>query len=193
MPRPYSWLPRVTEIRKTVSNSVRSHFSRRELEVLFRISSSAAGRLLEMLATSPIGTAHLVSRDALEAFLEQVASAEAVPAVCDRIRAERANLTRVKARFLLPRDQLEVMIASLPDSVTIEPGQLTIRYATIEELVARLLQVSQSMQDDPVAFQARCEPPPMRLSAEAQDARYIAAEIERMRNAEMPPRRSGGL
>jgi len=37
MPRPLSWLPRLHVIRRTVANSVRSHYDRRELETLFEL------------------------------------------------------------------------------------------------------------------------------------------------------------
>ncbi|MDQ1450390.1 MAG: hypothetical protein QOK38_256 [Acidobacteriaceae bacterium] len=35
MPRPISWLPRLHEIRRSVVNSVRSHYDRNDLERLF--------------------------------------------------------------------------------------------------------------------------------------------------------------
>ena len=181
MPRPFPWLSRVSEIRRAVSNSVRSHYSRRELEILFRSTPRAAGRLLELLATERIGTAHMVSREELARFLDRVTEAEDVAELCGKIRDERANLTRVKARYLLARDEHEVPVASLPEAIQLEPGQLTVRFESIEELCERLLQISQAMKDDPIAFEARCEVRKPVLSAEAEEARFIDAEIERMK------------
>ena len=43
MPRPLSWLPRLHVIRRTVANSVRSHYDRRELETLFELQPDRPG------------------------------------------------------------------------------------------------------------------------------------------------------
>jgi hypothetical protein len=37
MPRPLSWLPRLHEIDRSVANSVRSHYDRRDIERLFEL------------------------------------------------------------------------------------------------------------------------------------------------------------
>jgi hypothetical protein len=188
MPRPFSWLPQLSNIRRSVSNSLRSHYERRDLELLFKISPSAAGRLLHLLATEPVGTAHLVAREKLASFLEAVSETEDVPGLCQKIRAERKNLTRVRARYLCLRDEAEVPFASLSASIMLRPGQLVIRFDNLEYLVRQLIILSQAMKDDPLAFEKACEPErQQQLSAEALDGLYIQAEIERMKNAKKPP------
>ena len=42
MPRRLSWLPRLHEIRRSVGNSVRSHYDRRDLQTLFEFQPRAA-------------------------------------------------------------------------------------------------------------------------------------------------------
>ena len=140
-----------------------------------------------MLAGIEIANAHLVAREKLTWFLEQVALTDNVDGLCKRIRAERVNLTRVKARYLCMRDEAEVPLSSLPAAITVEPGDLRIRCGTVEELVAHMVAISQAMQDDPLAFQARFELVRAEgWSAEAEDARYIKAEIERMKASSTP-------
>ena len=62
MPRPISWLQRLPVIRKSVANSVRSHYDRHDLENLFELQPRAAQKLLEMLPTAQIGNSKLVDR-----------------------------------------------------------------------------------------------------------------------------------
>lgn len=184
MARSFPWLDRVSELAGAVRNSVRSHYTRRDLEVLFRVTRSAAGRLLELLATERIGGVHVVQREVLGRFLEQVAETEDVAALVAELREERGNLSRAKARYLLVRDAPEVAVTSLPVSIRLEPGTLRIDFGSLEELVERLALLAQAMQDDPVAFELRCETAKKPAqSAEAEDARMIAAEIEEMKAA----------
>jgi hypothetical protein len=181
MPRPFPWLPRLADIRRSVSNSVRSHYTRRDLELLLKVSPRAAGRVMELVATEPMGTYHLAARERLQSFLEAVHEADDVAALCNQLRAERENLTRVKARFMQFRDRHRVPLCSLPDSIVIEHGLLAIRADTVEELCARLVTLSQVMSDEPLEFQQAFETPRREEeSAEARDARWIAEEIERM-------------
>jgi hypothetical protein len=72
MPRPGSWLPRLHTISRSVANSVRSHYDRRDLEHLFELQPRAAQKLLEMLPTVEIGTSRLVDREVLAGFLDRV-------------------------------------------------------------------------------------------------------------------------
>ena len=41
MPRPISWLPQLHAIERSVQNSVRSHYQRRDLEQLFSLQPRA--------------------------------------------------------------------------------------------------------------------------------------------------------
>jgi hypothetical protein len=200
MARPFPWLHRLPDIRRSVSNSLRSHYARRDLELLFKVSSSSAGRLMKMVATESVGVAHLVGRERLSTFLEGVSETADVAGLCEKIRADRENLTRVKARYLCLRDEAEVPFASLPRSIVIVPGRLEICFDTVENLVAQLVTLGQAMVDDPLGFQAACEIQwQPEESAEARDARFIQSEIERMdaeierrRHPKKPPRPEGG-
>ena len=96
MPRPVSWLPRLHEIRRSVANSVRSHYGRRDLEQLFELQPRAAQKLIEMLPTVQIGTSLLLEREALAGFLDRVREAEDVTALFEQVRAEKAGVSRAE-------------------------------------------------------------------------------------------------
>ena len=65
MPRPVSWLPRLYEINKTVTNSVRSHYDRRDIETLFELQPRAAQEMLKLLPSVQVGTSKLIDREVL--------------------------------------------------------------------------------------------------------------------------------
>lgn len=184
MARPFPWIKRLPDIRRSVSNSLRSHYTRRDLELLFEVSQSSAVRLLKMIATESVGGLHLVGRESLSTFLESVSGTEDVAKLCAKTRAKRRKLTRIQGRYLCLRDEPEVAVASLPESIVLERGRLDIHFDTIEELVGQLIILGHAMKDDPLGFVQACESPRQEeLSAEARDARYIQAEIARMDDA----------
>jgi len=137
MPRPVSWLPQLHAIRKSVGISVRSHYERRDLELLFKLQPSAAGKLLEILPTVTIGKGKLVERNALAKFLEEVHAAEDVPALLDRKRTEKRTTSRRRPRYLVTPLEQGGMKA-LPDTIALERGSVSIRFDTVLELCEAL-------------------------------------------------------
>jgi len=89
MPRPVSWLPRLHEIRRSVDNSVRSHYDRHDLERLFELQPRAAQKLLEFLPTVTLGTSRLLEREALAKFLDGVRAAEDTSKFIEQVRQEK--------------------------------------------------------------------------------------------------------
>ena len=191
IPRPFPWLARLPNIRRAVWNSQRSHYGRRDLELLFAVSPRAAVRLLELIATERLGAAHLVARERLSGFLEAVSEAKDVAGLVAQIRHRRENLSRAKSRFMWFRDDSEVSLGSLPAGVSLDPGRLEVRFRTVEELVAHLGAIAAAMQDDPAAFEQRCEP---RRAEESPDAAFLRrAEAEKVWiEQEMELRRNPG-
>ena len=101
MARPLSWLPRLSDIRRAVANSARSHYGRRDLETLFELQPRAAQKLLEMLPTLQVGTSRLVDREVLAGFLDRVRDAEDTAELLERVRAEKAQVSRKRPRSLV--------------------------------------------------------------------------------------------
>jgi hypothetical protein len=62
LPRPISWLPRLSEIRRSIKNSVRSHYERKDIERLFQLQPRAAQALIQGIAPSArVGRSFLLS------------------------------------------------------------------------------------------------------------------------------------
>jgi hypothetical protein len=158
MPRPISWLPRLHEIRRSVANSVRSHYGRRDLEHLFELQPRAAQKLFEMLPTVKIGTSLLVEREALSIFLDRVREAEDVAALFDQVRAEKAGVSRRKVRALVPRDTEPATLSSLPESIALSRGRLEVSFATMEQLAEAMFALARVLETDVDAFAQAYEP-----------------------------------
>ena len=128
MPRPVAWLPRLHEIRRSVANSVRSHYDRHDLQNLFELQPRAAQKLLELLPAVPIGTARLVEREALAKFLEGVREADDTSRYIERLRKTKAGVSPKKLRSLVRRDLDPVPLSSLPESVSLSRSRLEISF-----------------------------------------------------------------
>jgi hypothetical protein len=124
VPRTLSWLPRLHLIARSDANSVRSHYDRHDLEGLFELQPRAAQKLLEMLPGVQVGTSRLVDREVLAGFLDRVREADDVPALYEKIRAEKAVVSRRKPRSLVRRDLHTIGIDSLPSSIVLSRGRL---------------------------------------------------------------------
>jgi hypothetical protein len=148
MARPISWLPRLHEIRRSVVNSVRSHYDRNDLERLFEVQPRSAQLLLELLPTVRLGRSLLVEREALAHFLEQLTVADDVSGEIERIRSEKPGQVRRKLRYVVTDEVANATVSSLPSNVAVEPGRLEIRFNTLVELAESLHAVAQALDHD---------------------------------------------
>jgi hypothetical protein len=176
------------EIRRSVANSARSHYDRKDLQALFQLQPRAAGALLDMLPKVKVGQAHLVERDALGRFLDRVHRAENVTAAVMAQRAEREAATRRKPRALVRRDHEVVSAASLSHWLT--RGHLHIHFETAQELSDALWRVAISMQEDLEAFVSLYEPVPEQGQPDAARAE-IDAMFARLRTMEAARKEAG--
>jgi hypothetical protein len=181
MPRPVSWLPRLHEIRRSVANSVRSHYGRRNLEQLFELQPRAAQKLFEMLPTVKIGTSLLVEREALVVFLDRVREAEDVTALFDQLRAEKGGVSRKKVRALVPRAAYLATLSSLPESVALSRGRLEISFATVEQLAEAMFALARVLETEVDAFAQAYEPEtPQEVPEDGIEIDALFAELEAM-------------
>jgi hypothetical protein len=158
MPRPVSWLPRLHQISRSVANSVRSHYDRRDLEHLFELQPRAAQKLLEMLPTVEIGTSRLVDREVLAGFLDRVRDADDIAGLFEKIRAEKAAVSRRKPRSLVRRDLDPIGIGSLPDSIALSRGRLEVSFRTVEELAEALYAIARVLEAEGEEFAYHFQP-----------------------------------
>ena len=181
MARPPSWLPRLHELRRAVANSVRSHYDRRDLERLFELQPRGAGKLLELLPTVPLGTAHLVDREVLLGFLERVHEADDVHALFDQLRLEKGTLSRRKIRSLVRRDLEPVGLTSLPDAIGLSRGRLEVSFRSVEELAQAMLTLARILENEGDAFAELYEPEkPPAVDNDVEELRQMFRRLEEM-------------
>ena len=185
MPRPITWLPRLHEIRRSVANSIRSHYDRRDLEALFELQPRAAQKLLKMLPTVRVGTSHLVEREALGGFLERVQESEDTTKLFAQVRREKAEISRRKVRSLVRRDVEPVGLTSLPDSISLSHGRLEVRFRTVEELAQAMYTLARILESEGEEFAQAYEPQlPAPDPQDSDEARALFAELEAMQSGE---------
>ena len=160
LPRPVSWLPRLHAIRKTVAGSVRSHYGRRDLELLFELQPRAAQKLLELLPSTQVGTSRLVEREALAGFLERVHGADDVSEAFDAMRQEKATFPRRSLRTLIQVDEEAASLDAPPHGLILGRGRLEVRFESMEELAQADVLPCEGARRDLETFAKQYEPVP---------------------------------
>jgi hypothetical protein len=189
MARPVSWLPRLPALARAVSESVRSHYACSDLERLFEVQPRSAQMLMSLLPTVRIGKSLLVEREVLAGLLARLAAADDPGRELKSMRAEaKPPIVRRKLRELVQRD-LAAGESSLPPHVHLEPGALTVRFTTVEELAAALWRLAILLDEDLDGFALRYELVPearvesAEAAAERADATYLREWLASQRAA----------
>ncbi len=169
MPRPVSWLPRLHLIRRSVANSVRSHFDRADLQQLFELQPRAAQNFFALLPSVPVGRSLLVEREALARFLDGVQEAEDVPAYLEAVRAQKAVPSRRAIRTLVRTDLPPPSTTSLPEGLTLTRGRLEVEFRTVEQMVEALYALARLLEADEEEFVRAYTPEPPRLEDSSKD------------------------
>lgn len=181
MARPITWLERVPEIRRSVADSVRSHYTRRELEALFQVQQGAASRLLEIVPTLKVNGSYLAEREGLLAFLDRISETDDVTTLMRRLKAEKRAPSRRSVRTMVRRDTAPVSLAGMPDTLKLERGRMEINFETIEELVQTLYVLARILDDDLEEVARLYEPEKSNEVDEGrEDVRRMFAELENM-------------
>lgn len=158
MARPVTWLPRLHSIRRSVAESVRSHYSTKDIEQLFQVQPRSAQLLAALLPTVFVGNAQLVEREALSQFLDRLTAASdpAQELVSMRVQP-RPQVVRRKLRQLVRTDVLAGE-NGLPLNVSVGRGTLTIEFATMEDLATALHGLAVVLDEDLDGFASLYEP-----------------------------------
>ena len=181
MARPLSWLPRLHEIQRSVANSVRSHYDRPDVESLFELQPRAAQKLIDLLPTVLVGTSRLVERETLAKFLAGIQEAEDTSQYIDRVREDKAKVSRRKIRSLVRRDIEPASLTSLPDTMNLSRGRLEINFRTVEQLAEAMLGLARVLESEGEEFARAYEPQPPVPEPEAIDeVRGMFDELEDM-------------
>ncbi len=177
MARPISWLPRLAAIRRTIAGSPRSHYGRGELERLFELQPRAAQKLIEQMSSVAIGTSRLVEREALLGFLDAVRDAGHPALLPARAKPDPKR----SLRQLVPHDLPPASWETLPESLSLAPGEVRISFTRVEELAAALAALASLLDRDLEAFadryEIRPEPAP---EQERRDVERMFAELRQI-------------
>jgi len=142
--RPVSWLSRLDEIRRSVKNSVRSHYERKDIERLFQVQPRAAQALIQRIAPSvKVGRSYLIARGDLEGFLDRVAEG-ADPA---SLLTVKAPLPRRSLRELVQNDSIPATLETAPANLVFEAGRLCLDFRSMEELAGSLMALAEILSD----------------------------------------------
>ena len=112
------------------------------------------------MPTVAVGTFRLVEREALAGFLASVREAEDVPAVPKTVREEKAQVSQRRLRTLVQTDHSPVSLRSLPEALTLQRGQLEIRFGTLDELAEAMYFLARALADETEAFASAYESVP---------------------------------
>jgi hypothetical protein len=159
MPRTLSWLDRIVPISRSVAESARSHYDRKELQRLFELQPRAAQQLMAALPHVPVGRAKLIEREALSDFLRRLNESDNPAETYARMRAEGGKTVRRKLREFSLQDY-PASVDSPPRMMTIERGELRVKFQTLEELAEAMLYLATVFTHDLDGFAQRYEPAP---------------------------------
>lgn len=157
MPRTLSWLDRLVPIARTVQESARSHYDRKELQRLFELQPRAAQQLMAALPSIFIGRARLVEREAISNFLRKLNDSENPAKTFARMRTEGGKAVRRTLREFSLQDY-PASADTPPRMMSIERGELKVRFQTLEELAEAMLYLATVFTQDLEGFATLYEP-----------------------------------
>ena len=133
-----SWLSRLPEIRRSVRESVRSHYDSRALQRLFEVKPRAAQKLIQIVSVgAEVGRSALVERVALADFLTVVAESDDPEATLRVRRRQQKPAPRRALRELIQADSDPATLETVPRNVTLSTGKMEIEFTRMEELAGK--------------------------------------------------------
>lgn len=164
-----SWIHRIPAMIEAVALSGAEQIDRRMAEQLFDLRKTAAFHLLRRFGATQRGGALVISRTLLMARLREAQENPGWQWESERRRAlhERIECLRpVRSRkSQVPLDaslQQQLQFGGLPETVRIEPGLVTIRCISAEDLLRQLVLLVHSADADLDALEAKLETAPRR-------------------------------
>ena len=194
MPRPISWLPRLAEIRRSVKNSARSHYERKDIERLFELQPRAAQALVQGISPSAkVGRSFLLwPAPILEVFLDRIQEG-ANPASLLSHRSE--PVPRRSLRELVQVDRFSATLDEAPGNISLQPGELTITFSSMQELAGALLALAEILDNAEqfAAFEDRFVPRPPENNHSAEDGAAVEKMFKELEVAEQEARKTSRL
>ena len=178
-----SWLSRLPEIRRSVRESVRSHYDSRALQRLFEVKPRAAQKLIQIVSVgAKVGRSALVERVALADFLTVVAESDDQEATLRVRRRQQKPAPRRALRELIQADSDPATLETIPRNVTLSTGKMEIEFTRMEELAGALHAIAQILENELEEFADRFEPvfeAVTEVDPVTEDLRRAFAELRR--------------
>jgi hypothetical protein len=161
MPAQPTWFPRLTKIIADLRalGSV-PYIDRQAFERAFGVRDRRARVLMSRFKGTQIGNAWAVDRRELIKALERIQRGDDFE--WDHRRRRRVAEVLEQARREHPARHVQIRVpaetrfrtlGSLPSTIQIAPGELRIKFGTLEELLTYLLDVAQAMTNDFESFE----------------------------------------
>ena len=164
MPMRKTWLVRLPEILGDLAGMEVPVIDRAVFERVFGVRRRRAIQLLHFFGGYQSRRTFLVDRLALIAQLEPIrAGAEFVMEERRRQRLsealEKVRLHRAAARVRIPVEPgvLDRRLSDLPEGIHLQPGSLRVEFCKVEDLLAKLFELSKAAANDFEAFRGAAE------------------------------------
>jgi len=155
VPAKPSWLLHIPEIRAILAESGLPVVDRGVIQSVFGLGRRQAIELMHRFGGYQAGRTFLVERDRLIAEMDAIGSSDEYQREVTRhekLTTAVAKLQRERrakeVRFAVPPGVRETRMATLPESVRLEPGKLEIEFSGSQDLLAKLFALSQAAAND---------------------------------------------
>lgn len=155
MPRQSEWLLQLPAIRNELESLSVPVVDRAVFEKVFGVRRRRAVQLMHRFGGFQSGKTFLIERTSLLRQLEALEASD--PVVVEQHRRDRlsAELDQVRQYARAARVPIvaapgvyETRMNSLPSGVRLDPGRLTVEFASPEQLLERLFALSQALMND---------------------------------------------
>lgn len=168
MPAKASWIVELPRILETLETFPAPVLDRTCIEQIFRVRRRRAIELMHRFGGYQAGQTLLVERSALLRSLRRFLDGD-YRWEAGRRRRLAAELARARqllpgqrVRLPVPPEVLAHRMADLPAGVSLQAGELRVRFRAAEDLLQQLFDLSRAILNDYEGFEALCgrQPPP---------------------------------
>ena len=161
MPAKPLWLLRVPEIIAEVRSLEAPVVDRAAFERLFGVRRRRAINLMQSIGGFQCGRTHIVKREDVIAWLEQVQAGSAFDSEHRRKQRVAAQLDELHRHTAGAHIRIPVIPGpsrpELPSGIALRPGEMAVSFTTVEELLACLYAFAAAAADDYDTFTAMIE------------------------------------
>jgi len=164
MPAKAQWLLRVPEILEELAALDVPVVDRAVCERLFRLRRRRTIDLMRAFGGYQAGRTFLIDRPKLAAQLEQIRASpdfkmewQRKQRLAERLEAIRRLQTGARVAIPVAAEVLSRRLPDLPPGVGLSPGELHIRFESLEELLSKLFALAQAIANDYEAFEKRTQ------------------------------------